>query len=90
MRAGDQKLFGVIRECYPVLSWVHLEDGAEIKHAPDEFKDDIKRLDKLGIVYKRNNRSLGIRWQRLRKIVERNNTGIIVPLEHERLLEYFA
>lgn len=69
---------------------VHLEDGAEVKQAPDELKDDIKRLDKLGIVYKRNNRSPGIRWQRLRKIVERNNTGMNVPFEHERLLEYFA
>ncbi|MBZ0184825.1 MAG: hypothetical protein K8F91_01145, partial [Candidatus Obscuribacterales bacterium] len=73
-----------------VLDWVHGEESAQIKQAPEEFKDDLKRLDKLGIVYKRNNRSLGIRWQRLRKIVERNNHGMSVPFEHDRVLEYFS
>lgn len=83
-------MFGVICECYQVLNWVNAEESVQIQQAPEEFKDDLKRLDKLGIVYKRNNRSLGISWQRLRKIVERNNHGMSVPYEHDLVLEYFS
>ncbi|HMP53567.1 MAG TPA: hypothetical protein PKD05_18605 [Candidatus Melainabacteria bacterium] len=90
MNSGANKLFGVISESHEFLSWLHNEEDPAIKEMPEEFKESFKQLDKLGIVYKRNNRSLGIRWQRLRKLIERDNTtGAALPYEPEELLQYF-
>ncbi len=87
---GDSKIFGVIRECHGALSWLRTEEGIEEKRAPEEHRDYLKQLEKLGIVYKRNGRSLGIRWQRLRKLIERSQRGGSVPFEPDDVLKFFA
>lgn len=87
---GENKIFGVIRDCHGALTWLHKEEGIEEKQAPEQHKDNLKQLEKLGIVYKRNGRSLGIRWQRLRKLIERSSRGDGVPYEPEDVLNYFA
>ena len=91
MRSGANKLLDVIRESHRFLLWIHEKEDPEIKALPEEFKDDFKQLDKLGIVYKRNNRSLGIRWQRLRRLIERNTpAGSGLPCDPDALLKYFV
>ncbi len=88
MSRGTNKIFDVIRNCHVFLTWLHGEDGVAIKEMPTEYKDDCKKLQDLGIVYKRNNRTLGIRWQRLRKLIERNGTDI--PYNSDELLSYIT
>ncbi len=86
---GENKIFGVIRDCHSSLKWLSQEEGISEKEAPEEHKENLKQLEKLGIVYKRNGRSLGIRWQRLRRLVERSGSQG-VPYEPADLVEYFA
>ena len=90
MTYGDNKIFSVIRECHGALEWLSQEEGISDKSAPDGYKEDLKQLEKLGIVYKRNGRSLGIRWQRLRRLMERGARGSEVPYEPAEILKYFA
>lgn len=88
MSNGTNKIFNVIHGCRVFLKWLHREDVVEIKQMPEEYKTDCKKLLDLGIVYKRNNRTLGIRWQRLRRLVERN--GESVPYDADELLSYIC
>ncbi|MBX9695562.1 MAG: hypothetical protein K2Z81_24475 [Cyanobacteria bacterium] len=87
---GESKIFGVIRECHSALKWLQSEEGIEEKQAPEEHRGNLKQLEKLGIVYKRNGRSLGIRWQRLRKLIERADRHGSVPFEPDDVLKFFA
>ena len=86
MSGQTSKLFDVITDCHEFLSWLHDREGISIKEMPEEYKDECKQLQKLGIVYKRNNRNLGIKWQRLRKLIARR--GAEVPYEREEMLSY--
>lgn len=89
MRNGQQKLLAVIQDCHEALEWLHGSEGTNLKEAPDEYVADLKQLDKLGIVYKRNNRSLGIRWQRLRKLAERGTPTGSIPYNTDDILMHF-
>ena len=88
MSKGTNKIFGVIRGCHDFLTWLSDEEGASIKEMPEEYKSDCKQLQNLGIVYTRNNRSLGIRWQRLRQLISRHDQN--APYKPEELIQYFA
>ena len=84
MRDQKKSIFDVMTECSEFLSWLHVKEGISIKQMPERFKDECKQLSKLGIVYRRNNRSLGIKWQRIRRLLARR--GTVLPLEKEELL----
>ena len=86
MNKSTNKIFNVIQDCGDFLSWLHDKEGIYIKEMPDEFKDDCKQLQKLGIVYKRNNRNLGIKWIRLRRLLERS--GASVPSSRDDIIDY--
>jgi len=86
----ENKIFGVIRDCHESLSWLQASEGTDEKKAPEEHRDNLKQLEKLGIVYKRNGRSLGIRWQRIRKLIERSAHGSAVPNNPQEMLDYFT
>lgn len=88
MNKGTNKLFDVIRNCYEFLSWLHAEDSVTIKELPEEYKTDCKKMQDLGIVYRRNNSMLGIRFQRLRQLISK--TGKDVPYNPDVLMGYFA
>ena len=91
MRSGANKLFGVIRDRGEFLLWLHEEESPTFKEMPEKYKDDFKQLDKLGIVYKRNNREMGIRWQRIRRLIERDTIGDTnIPADPQLLLEYLS
>lgn len=87
---GENKIFSVIRDCHSSLKWLSEEEGISDKEAPEEHRENLKQLEKLGIVYRRNGRSLGIRWQRLRRLVEKSARGQGVPYEPADIVEYFA
>lgn len=88
MNNGANKIFEVIRNNHAFLSWLNSEESPDIKEMPEEYKADCKQLQNLGIVYKRNNRSLGIKWQRLRQLISRHDAN--APYEQADLIEYFA
>ena len=88
MNNGANKIFEVIRNNHEFLSWLNNEESPDIKEMPEEYKADCKQLQNLGIVYKRNNRSLGIKWQRLRQLISRHDAN--APFGQEDLIEYFA
>ena len=88
MNKGGNKIFDVIRSNHEFLSWLNSEESPDIKEMPDEYKADCKQLQNLGIVYKRNNRSLGIKWQRLRQLISRHDKN--APFAQDALLNYFA
>ena len=88
MNKSTNKIFGSIRECSDFLSWLHEREGVYIKEMPEKFKPECKQLQKLGIVYKRNNRNLGIKWIRLRRLMERS--GRKVPINRDDLIRHFT
>lgn len=88
MNKSTNKIFGKIRECGDFLSWLHKEEGIYIKEMPSSFKAECTQLQKLGIVYKRNNRNLGIKWIRLRRLLERS--GNDTPLSRKELIDFFV
>lgn len=88
MNRGTNKLFEVIRNCYEFLSWLHSEEKVTLKELPEKFKSDCKKMQDLGIVYRRNNMSLGIRFQRLRQLISKN--GQEIPYNPDLLMGYFA
>lgn len=88
MNKSTNKVFGSIRECGDFLSWLYGREGVYIKEMPEKFKPECKQLQKLGIVYKRNNRNLGIKWIRLRRLLERS--GINAPFCRDELIKHFT
>lgn len=88
MNRGTNKIFDVIRNCYEFLSWLHANESATIKELPVEYKADCKKMQDLGIVYRRNNLSLGIRFQRLRQLILK--TGQDIPYNPDKLMGYFG
>lgn len=60
-----RKLLGVL---YPTISWLNEQGSVSISAVPANHLDAIKQLERIGIVYKRNNRSYELQKIRLKKL----------------------
>lgn len=61
----------VLSECKSALRW--LEQSAPIERVPQVHEDRIKCLERLGFVFRRDKRTVGLRKQRLKKVLERES-----------------
>ncbi len=61
-----RKLLGVL---YPTISWLNEQGSVAISAVPVDHLDAIKQLERIGIVYKRNNRSYELQKIRLKKLL---------------------
>lgn len=61
-----RKLLGVL---YPTISWLNEQGSVAISTVPVDHLDAIKQLERIGIVYKRNNRSYELQKIRLKKLL---------------------
>lgn len=65
---ADTPLIRVLYKCRPALRWLSAHEP--IIEVPDAYKKPLGRLERLGFVFRRNNRTYSIRRQRLRKVLE--------------------
>lgn len=75
-----RRLLGVLS---PTIFWLKEQGSVAITAVPANHLDAIKQLERIGIVYKRNNRSYELQKIRLKKLL--GNTSIDTLLEHEAL-----
>ena len=61
-----RKLLGVL---YPTISWLSEKGSVAISAVPSDHLEAIKQLERIGIVYKRNNRSYELQKIRLKKLL---------------------
>jgi len=61
-----RKLLGVL---YPTISWLQEQGSVAISAVPINHLEAIKQLERIGIVYKRNNRSYELQKIRLKKLL---------------------
>jgi hypothetical protein len=65
-----RKLLGVL---YPTISWLSEQGSVAISAVPTDHLEAIKQLERIGIVYKRNNRSYELQKIRLKKLLGNEN-----------------
>lgn len=73
----DSPILHVLRSHQTVLRWLSQQEPVDI--VPDAYVEPLQSLEKLGVVYKRNNRTFGLRRQRLRQILDRESAHLSVP-----------
>jgi len=71
----------VLLDCRPALRWLSQSEPTD--RVPQRHKEHINQLERLAIVYKRNNRVLGVRRQRLKKLLAResNYLGVLYNID---------
>lgn len=73
-----RKLLGVL---YPTISWLSEQGSVAISAVPANHLDAIKQLERIGIVYKRNNRSYELQKIRLKKLLGNASIDSLMPPE---------
>lgn len=71
-----RKLLGVLS---PTIVWLSEQGSVAISAVPADHLDAIKQLERIGIVYKRNNRSYELQKIRLKKLLGNAGTGSLLP-----------
>lgn len=74
----------VLLDCVPALRWLSRMESTD--GIPPMFENQIKQLERLAIVYRRNNQVLGVRKQRLAKLLARESQNLHTPYSIEDLL----
>lgn len=73
----NSAFLSTLEKCTPALRWLDSRVGTINSHEiPEECVDQIKRLEQMGLVYRRNNLTLGIQTQRLRRLLKRESQGM--------------
>lgn len=72
-------ILDVLEDSLAALTWVNTADSGV--SVPEAHTEKLKRLEKLGIIFKRNNTTFGLRKQRLRKLLEREAGKVSIPEE---------
>src|ERR1700728_2966560 len=79
-----RKLLGVL---YPTISWLSEQGSVAISAVPSDHLDAINQLERIGIVYKRNNRSYELQKIRLKKLLGNDTLESLIsqvsPLSQE-------
>jgi hypothetical protein len=68
--SSDHKIMDVLNFCRPTLDWISGCAPVAVELIPIEHLENIKTLEKLGIVIRRNSRTLEVAKQRLRRVLE--------------------
>lgn len=74
----------VLHDCIPVLSFLNKRGPTQI--VPQKLEEQTKRLEKLGFIFKRNNKTYCLRKQRLVKVLERESNTLHTKYRFEDLL----
>jgi hypothetical protein len=71
-----RKLLGVLS---PTISWLSEQGSVAISAVPAGHLEAIKQLERIGIVYKRNNRSYELQKIRLKKLLGNDTLESLLP-----------
>jgi hypothetical protein len=71
-------------DCRSALQWLNVQGPTQ--ELPDKFVESIKCLEKLGFVYRRNNKTFSLRHHRLGKVIAHESSKMARPLKLEDLL----
>jgi len=71
-----RKLLGVLS---PTISWLSKQGSVAISAVPANHLEAIKQLERIGIVYKRNNRSYELQKIRLKKLLGNATLESLLP-----------
>lgn len=63
----DSPILKILNACRPALRW--LDEKGPTPDVPKKYADSIKMLEKLGFVFRRNNKTFSLRRHRLRKVL---------------------
>jgi hypothetical protein len=66
----DNKFLDLLRDCDNTLTWLSATEPVSVEEIPIQHAENVKSLEKVGVIYKRNNRYINLRRQRLKKIAE--------------------
>ncbi len=67
---SDHRILDVLASCGTTIDWLKGMGPIAVEQIPQEHFENIKVLENLAIVIKRNNRTLEIASQRLRRVLE--------------------
>jgi len=81
---GDTPIVKILKDCRPVLRW--LDECGPTRNLPDKYEEPVKRLEKLGFVFRRNNKTFSLRRHRLRKVLAHESKKLTAPFGIEDLL----
>ncbi len=71
-------------DCRLALRW--LDESGPTQLLPQKFAEQVKALEKLGIVFRRNNKTLSLRRQRLKKVLDHESQKVNASYNFEDLL----
>lgn len=66
----DNRFLATLRDCRHTLSWLSKTEPVTAKEIPASHAENIKRLEKVGIVFFRNRHFAQLRRQRLKRITD--------------------
>lgn len=66
----DNKFLELLRDCSDTLKWLQGVEPISLKEIPNGHMENVKRLEKVGIVFMRNRVTAQLRRQRLRRITD--------------------
>lgn len=72
MTRGDC-ILDVLLKLAPTLNWLNEVQPISAVDIPAEHQDGLKQLETMGLVYRRNSRTLGLQNQRLLKMLKRES-----------------
>jgi len=75
----DQPMRKLLGSLSPTIAWLDENGPVEVAVVPEHHLDAIKQLERIGIVYKRNNRCYELQKIRLKKLM--GNLGIETLLQ---------
>lgn len=81
---SDSGILRVLSECKSTLRWLVEEQRAEV--VPRMHEEKIKCLERLGIVFRRERRTIELRKQRLKRVLERESEKLGFSLSIEDLI----
>lgn len=67
----DKKLLDLLLDTLPALNWLRASQPVPTDEIPVEHLRALKQLESIGLVYKRNSKTLGLQVERLKKILAR-------------------
>jgi len=83
-KPADTPILKTLQDCKPALRWLNNEGPTQ--ELPKEFAEPIKRLETLGIVYRRNNKTFSLRLHRLQKVLAHESQKLSKSYKIEDLL----
>ncbi|MBA3992655.1 MAG: hypothetical protein C0469_03950 [Cyanobacteria bacterium DS2.3.42] len=82
-------ILDVLLKLAPLVNLLAKLEPISASDLPQEHHGDLKQLENLGIVYRRNSRNCALQKQRLIKIIRRE-TQFALPLKREACLSAFS